>query len=266
MNFKNKPTPAFEPIIPPTRVRSPRSSWLAGVVISGMMSTAAFAQSACGPLQNAFGPFDYRTEKGNNLNLVESAHFTPPVEALIKGNAGYLGQDLDYTLRAFPNHHRALMSVMRYWEKTKSPQPSDLRYSVDCYFQRALQFKPDDTTARLIYATLLGKQSRQADAVLQVDTAQKYAGDNAFTHYNVGLVYFDLKQYDKSLAQAHVASDMGFGQTGLRDQLKAVGKWKEPVNKPTVQPDAPDTPSAAASPAAPVSAPETTPSMPATPR
>ena len=218
-------------------------------------SASSWAQSGCGPLQNAFGPFDYRIEKGNSLHLVESAHFTAPVEALIKGNAGYLGQDLDYTLRAFPNHHRALMSMMRYWEKTKSPQPSDLRYSIECYFQRALQFKPDDTTARLIYATLLGKQSRQAEAVQQVDTAEKYAKDNAFTHYNVGLVYFDLKQYDKSLAQAHIASEMGFSQTGLRDQLQAIGKWKEPSPKPTSDPAAP-----AAAPAEPAaSAPEAKP-------
>lgn len=217
-------------------------------------SAAAWAQTGCGPLQNAYGPFDYRTDK-DKMNIVTDHHFTPSVEALIKGNAGYLGGDLDYTLRAFPNHHRALMSIMRYWEKTKSPQPRDLPYSIECYFVRALQFRPDDTTARLIYATLLGKQSRQAEAVQQVDTAEKYAKDNAFTHYNVGLVYFDLKQYDKSLAQAHIASEMGFSQTGLRDQLQAIGKWKEPAPKPASDPAAP-----AAAPAEPAaSAPEAKP-------
>ena len=194
----------------------------------GAFAPEAHAQgSGCGPIANAFGPFDYRTEKGNSLYLVESAHFTPAVEALIRGNAGYLGGDLDYTLRAFPNHHRALMSVMRYGEKTKSPQPPNLRYTVECYFVRALQFKPDDTIARLIYATFLGKNARVPEALQQLEQVSKLAQDNAFTHYNTGLVYFDLKQYDRALEQAHKAYALGFPQPELRDQLKAAGKWKD---------------------------------------
>ena len=85
----------------------------AATVLAGF-ATASLAQAGnCGPLANAFGPFDYRTEKGNSLYLVESAHFTPAVEAVIAGNTTYIGGDLDYTLRAFPNHHRALMSMIR---------------------------------------------------------------------------------------------------------------------------------------------------------
>ncbi|APW40855.1 hypothetical protein RD110_21550 [Rhodoferax koreense] len=213
-----------------------------------MSPQLAFAQdSACGPLANAYGPFDYRTEKGNSLHLVESAHFTPVVEALIKGNAGYLGGDLDYTLRAFPNHHRALLAVMRYGEKTKSPKPNDLRYSVECYFTRALQFRPDDTTARLLYASYLGKNSREAEALQQLERTNALAKDNPFTHYNIGLVYFDLKQYDKALAQAHIADDLGFTQTGLRDQLKAAGKWKDAPPRSAARAEAP---ASAAAPAA----------------
>lgn len=191
-------------------------------------ATASFAQAGnCGPLANAFGPFDYRTEKGNSLYLVESAHFTPGVEALIAGNTTYIGGDIDYTLRAFPNHHRALMAMIRLGEKEKTTQPRASRYSVECWLVRAVQFKPDDTIARLIYATFLGKNARVPEAMQQLEQANTLAKDNAFTHYNIGLVYFDLKQYDKSLAQAHTAYGLGFPQPGLRDQLKAAGKWKE---------------------------------------
>lgn len=55
----------------------------------------AFGQqvAGCGSLQNAFGPFDYRdpSARGQPLQLVESAHFTPDVEALRKGNIQRLG-------------------------------------------------------------------------------------------------------------------------------------------------------------------------------
>ena len=59
------------------------------------------------------------------------------------------------------------------------------------------------------------------------------AGDNPFTHYNVGLIYFDLKNFDQALAQAHKAYGLGFVQPQLRDQLKQVGKWKDPDERAT---------------------------------
>lgn len=93
--------------------------WLSLVVTLVMpWGAAAMAQQVpgCGSLQNAFGPFDYRDPeaRGEPLRLVESAHFTPSVESLVKGNSGTVAGDLDYTLRAFPNHHRALYSVAQY--------------------------------------------------------------------------------------------------------------------------------------------------------
>jgi hypothetical protein len=50
-------------------------------IFNGLFAlTPAFAQadnSACGPLGNTFGPFDYRTERGEKLSMVEGAHFLP---------------------------------------------------------------------------------------------------------------------------------------------------------------------------------------------
>jgi tetratricopeptide (TPR) repeat protein len=215
----------------------------------------AWAQQAggenCGALTNGFGPYDYRVERGSNLSLVESAHFTAPVEALIKGNAGYIGGDLDYTLRAFPNHHRALMSVMRYGEKTKNLHPSDMRYSVECYFERAVRFRPDDGIARMIYAIFLAKSNRLAEATKQLDTAATNAEgqENPFTHYNLGLNYMDLKEYDKAQEQAHKAYALGFLQPELKDKLKALGKWTDmAADHPEDNASAPTEPASAAAP------------------
>jgi hypothetical protein len=184
---------------------------------------------ACGPLENAFGPYDYRTERGQHLYLVEMAHFTPSVEALIKGNTGRIGGDLDYTLRAYPNHHRALMSVMRYGEKMKSPQPPDLRYPVECYFERALRFRPDDVIARMIYATFLQKHGRDTEANAQLQQTATLAGNDAFTHYNIGLIYLDGKNYEGALLEAHRAYALGFPRPDLKNLLVAAGKWREPA-------------------------------------
>ena len=217
-----------------------------GVLMFGLLSTiltsaTAFAQvaaSTCGPISapGQYGPFDYRINK-SQLAIVEPYHFTPAVEALIRGKSTTLpGPDLSYTLAAFPNHHRALLAMMRYGEKSKSPLPPGASYSVECYFERALRFRPDDSIVRMIYATYLSKSTRAPAAIQQLEQATASAADNAFSHYNIGLIYFDLKEYDRALGQAHKAIELGFQQTALRDQLKGVGKWTEPSGKPAGEP------------------------------
>lgn len=205
-----------------------------GVMVSlSLIPTRALAQgsqsSNCGAHGGGFGPFDYRGADPQKLYLVESAHFTPPVEALISGSsATNAGPDLDYTLRAFPNHHRALLATIRYGEKYKTLSPPGMRYPVECWFVRALQFRPDDYIVRMIYASFLNNQNRKADALKQLAVAENEAKDNSFTHYNIGLVYFDMKEYDKALKQAHRAIALGFTRPELRDQLTAAGKWRDP--------------------------------------
>lgn len=212
----------------------------AALAATPLLSLAQAEFSTCGSLENGFGPYDYRTERGPNLRLVEGAHFTPLVEGLLRGHTARLpGGDLDYTLRAYPNHHRALMSVMRYAEKLSSPHPRDLRYSVECYFDRAVRFRADDPIVRMIFATFLAQQKRMPEALKQLETAKELAKDNAFTHYNIGLVYLELKEYDRALAQAHVAYGMGFTQPALREGLVAAGRWKEPEPKEPAAAQAP---------------------------
>lgn len=211
------------------------------LLILMLASNWAVAQgegAGCGSLENGFGPYDYRAERGktdgsgtyqHKLWLVESTHFTAPVEALIKGHATlHPGGDIDYTLRAFPNHHRALLAVMRLGEKTKPQRALGLRYDYPCYLERAVRFAPDDPIARMIYATHLAKVNRTSEAVLQLDYATTLAADNPFTHYNLGLVFHDLKIYDKALARAHRAIELGFPKAELRDLLVAAGQWRDP--------------------------------------
>ena len=66
--------------------------------------------ATCGSLNNAYGPFDYRTATEEQHRMVEGAHFLGYIESLKRGkNAVTPGPDIDYTLRVFPNHHRALL-------------------------------------------------------------------------------------------------------------------------------------------------------------
>jgi len=203
-------------------------------LFAAIPSIAQTGDPACGPLANSFGPFDYRTERGEKLHMVEGAHFLPYIEMLVRGKTNLTpGPDIAYTLRAFPNNHRALLAMMRLGEKENRPKPGGSTYTVECWFNRAVQFRPDDTTVRMIYSTYLSKNKRVPEAVTQLEQATAMAKDNPFTHYNIGLVYFDMQIYDKALMQAHRAIALGFERTQLRDLLEKAGQWREPDPAPT---------------------------------
>lgn len=182
----------------------------------------------CGRLENPHGPFDYRKASPDQRKLVDNAHFTREVEQLIRGNtSGDPAGDLDYTLRAFPNHPRALRSLMEWGFKKKSDHPKGTNWPVWCYFDRAIRFQPDDAQVKMLYGIYLQRKGNYQESVQQLLNAEKLAGDNANIHYNIGLVYLDLGDYERSLEHAHRAYLLGFPLEGLRNRLKRVGKWKE---------------------------------------
>jgi len=212
-----------------TRRLLPLTTTVLAGVLSADIAVAQVSPSICGSLSNGFGPYDYRTERGNPLNLVESAHFTPKVEALVSGNSSSTAiGDIDYTLRAFPNHHRALISITRLTERAKSPQPPGFTRPAECYFERAVRWRPDDTVARMLYAQYLYLWKRPDEAKAQLERAAHDARDNPMTHYNIGLVYFEGGDLDHALLQAHKAYALGFTRPELRERLKQSGRWREP--------------------------------------
>jgi hypothetical protein len=192
-------------------------------------SSADVNDYICGGLQNGYGPYDYRSDK-DKLSIVEQFHLTSNVISLTSPqSAGSVGGDLDYVLRAFPNHHVALNAMFRLGDKEKLPKPRGAKYSIECYFQRALRFRNDDAIVKTVYAAYLAKHGKSKEALTQLIEAAQLGEDNANVIYNTGLIYFDLKDYEKSLSYAHQAYRLGFPLPGLRDKLKRLGKWREPA-------------------------------------
>lgn len=213
-------------------------SLLAGIILVGPVS-AEVGEIACGPIKYGthYGPYDYRTTTKPGRDLVENAHFTPKVESTRGGNTSMTaGGDLNYTLRVFPNHPRALMTLIKLSEKEKRSKPFGMEYSVLCWLDRAERFTPNDAMVKMIYGTYLIKNGNTNEGATKLDEALELAGDNGNIHYNLGLAYFDLKDYDKSLASAHKANQLGFQLPGLRNKLEKIGKWRAPpaVSAPSV--------------------------------
>ena len=209
-------------------------TWVLAVLLAAPLVAAAQADQAvhpCGdPFRNHFGPWDYRSAERQNIALVEKHHFTPGIEAMIKPvntTMREMAQDVAYTLNVFPNHHRALLTMARLAEKHQADPPPGTSMSVDCWFDRAIRFRPDDTVVRSLYALQLAKRKRLRDAEAQLDAAAAAAKDNPLSHYNIGLVFLEIGNHERALEQAHRAMAMGVTRPELADRLKAAGKWRE---------------------------------------
>jgi len=191
------------------------------------VSANNFDVPGCGNLSNAYGPFDYTNpyHYGQKLKIVEGAHFSPEIERLIerKGKNRVI-DDLDYTLRAFPNHHRALMSVARY--RILNPWKYGERFkSADCYFKRALALNPNDANVYMIYGIYKHKLKKYDEAEKLYLKALVFIPDSAELQYNIGLLYFAKQDYDKAKKFAKEAYRQNFPLKGLENKLKKNGVW-----------------------------------------
>jgi tetratricopeptide (TPR) repeat protein len=201
----------------------------ATLLLTALLPLHAAQAQFCAPvaIPNHYGPFDYNVEKGGGLQQVERVHFTPAVEGLLRGSSGFLGGDLSYTLNAFPNHHRALASIMRWGARTKNPQPPHLQFSIDCYFDRATRFRPQDTVVRSLYALHLAQTDRKPEALKQLQFAREVAKESAISLNNIGLVYLELREYEHAREAARAAMALGHPNPPLVSRLKAANQWDE---------------------------------------
>lgn len=200
-----------------------------------VQSIDTLAQRACGSVfEGGANRADYNDgqyHRGRNggasglLATVERRHFTPRVESLAGGESSYLIDDLDYTLSMFPNHHRALVTLVRYdrqlggrLPQTSKPYPQ----TVECYFQRALEFRPNDGKTLQILGMYHHMNDRFQKAIDAYQRAAKHT-NSAELHYNMGLAYVELEDFDKAKEHALLAYGAGYPLPGLRNRLARNG-------------------------------------------
>ncbi len=204
-------------------------------VLAASICLAGLAQAQqtpdlCGVLRTGamYGPYDYVKEP-DKVPIVNQGHFSDRVERLLGGKSSSTpGGDLNYTLRAIPNHHRALVAAERFAEKTKQDPPPEMQYTVECWYERALRLSPEDHVARLLYASYLARQKKGDDADRQLKWVLLKRAAEPFTVNNVGLIYLEMGRPEEALAQAHAAEALGMTRSPLRLQLEKRGLWRNP--------------------------------------
>lgn len=204
---------------------------IAGLII---MTGAADLQARevpphCGNLAAAGTQiYDYTNpEDKKMLATVEAFHFTSDVENLRAGATGTIGADLNYTLLMFPNHHRALAAMGKLAQREKILKPKGAQFSIECFFDRAIRFKPNDAMVRMVYATYLLQAAQTDRATEQYRVAVDLQPEDPTINYNLGLLYMKKKDYAQAKTYAKKAYDLGFPLPGLKNQLIQAGKWDD---------------------------------------
>lgn len=201
------------------------------IVFFAFVVPAIAADVVCGPANApGFGPYDYREAPADKLAQVEKYHFTTDVQALRRGESSEnIGKDLEFVLRYFPNHSRALNAMVQLAKRERTNRPRGNRDSVECWFDRAVKFQPGDGTVRLLFSLWLSYRGDKEAAITHLQVARDNAKRNDANYvYNLGLAYLEVGDYEHALQAAHQAYALGYPLPGLRDRLTRLGRWRAP--------------------------------------
>ena len=177
------------------------------------------------PLTNAYGPWDFTNPThAEKLPIVLRVHFTSDVERLISGATGGIEHDLDYTLRAIPNYHRALFTIARH-QRANGTIPNI--YTAECYFKRAIYFQPQDAVSRMLFGIHLHMIQDYSAALTQYTNALSISPSNIEIHYNMALTYIETGEFEKAREHAEIAYQGGYPLQGLKNKLKELGYYAD---------------------------------------
>ncbi|MDD3352555.1 hypothetical protein [Zoogloea sp.] len=205
------------------------------LLISLSVGTAQADEFTCGSLENGVGPFDYNdpaihVPNGENpmgqLKRVENVHFHAGMQYLNIRNYSpeRIRSEFAYTLRAFPNHRLALNAFSRLEQFYSKQLPgAGKALTADCFFDRAIRFRPEDKGVRFVHAMHLHRQGKLKDALTEYELAEKLGEESANFHYNYGLLLADMKKWDQARTQAEIAYSRGIPLPGLADKLQRNG-------------------------------------------
>lgn len=184
-------------------------------------------------LSNHYGPYDFydpANHQGNTrVNIVVGAHLTQSMLQMKRGNTGLeISTDLDYTLRAIPNHPQALDLASRLERAVRlgqKPKSERLDRTVNCYFLRALKLNGDVPETLYVWGLHFQRNGKLKEAHDRFEKAEELGIGDALFDYNYGLLYFSLGDMKQAKTYADKAYGAGVAFPGLRNKLKNASAW-----------------------------------------
>jgi tetratricopeptide (TPR) repeat protein len=157
---------------------------------------------------------------------VHRYHVQPGINDMRPGRYEAALENFEFILRVYPNDPQILNLVSELCVvKWRSP-----KCDADSWFERAVTVNPDIATTYVVYGIHLQRQRRRADAIQMLEKGLKLDPVSMNAHYNIGLAYFDQRQFALSNEHAQAAYALGAPLPGLRDMLKKAGYWDPSAN------------------------------------
>ena len=188
-----------------------------------MWSLSAFSQSrdyALGHGQDYYEPRITEDQKRTLAN-VQLYHLGPGLEAMKTGRWYQALQEFEFILRYYPNHPQVLGLVSEICVKAGG---NYCKISED-WFEKALARNPDASGTHLLYGFHMHRKRNTKAAVKSYQRALELDPDSVNAHYNLGLAYADLKEYELANKHAQLSYQLGANLPGLRVRLEKLGKW-----------------------------------------
>ena len=153
-------------------------------------------------------------------------HTGPAIKRVHDGefNTTNIMSDLDFTLKRWPNHRDAIGALIRYdlaGGKYYGYAPTE------CWLRHAREFAPDDVDVILAEAYFHHRKGDLQRAKAEYSEALARGTASLEAHYNLGLLYFDMKDCQNAREQARIAYTSGYPLPGLRNKLKKAGCWND---------------------------------------
>ncbi|MEO8443486.1 MAG: tetratricopeptide repeat protein [Gammaproteobacteria bacterium] len=187
-------------------------------------------------MPGAAGPYDYVDPKFEwNLNDINQNHWVPAQRELANNRLQHALYQLNYLLIRVPNHYPGLFELGRiqqlHPDVTYVPALAGMNETLafpptpECYFDRAFRYRPNDPTLRMLFGLYYHQTHNLDEALVQYKKAESMDAESSEIQYNMGLLYFDMKDYEAAVSHAQKAYKLGYPLGGLRNKLVAAGKW-----------------------------------------
>jgi tetratricopeptide (TPR) repeat protein len=169
---------------------------------------------------------DYRTRGGATQSSWDAAdvkrnHLDPALAAMRQGNYSRgVKADLSFVMSSWPNYYPVLEALITY--DLGGGKTYDFPTTL-CFLERAKTIFPDDVKVRILEGYYFWKKKDKDRAIAAYEEALALDPDASDAHYNLGLVYLEMNQYDKAREHAKAAYAAGYPLTGLRKRLAKAG-------------------------------------------
>lgn len=202
------------------------------ILMAGLQlgSLPVFAQSRDYALPGGQDYYEPRTTEDQIRTLanVQLYHLGPGLEQLKLGRYHQALEHFEFILRYYPNHPQVLRLVSDMCLKARG------KYCkvADEWFEKALALNPAVGTTHLLHGFHMHRTRHVKEAVKAYQRAIELQPNSRDAHYNLGLAYADLKQYELANQHAQRSYQLGANMPGLRYRLEKLGKWDPAVSMP----------------------------------